>query len=553
MFTGGGFGVGLTVTDLPVAAAVSGVLVAEERPARLAEVLPVDARTAAEKAFELQRVQALKARLAAYEVELVAALAADRPAVHDRRAGAPGAAGPDPGPAGVPGPPEGVSEFFCDELAVILNCSRTAASVLTDEALTLTERLPGTRAALADGRLDWPRARAIARELGWPARATDPRIVEQVEAAVLPHADGWSVSRLRAAVRRELLARDADAADRRRKDAERAADVTNRPAGDGMGDLVARMPWPLARAARATLDAHARAAQAAGDARPLGQLRVAALADLVLRPWAVAAEPVAVHLQLTAPLDALTPQRFLAGGAPPPADTGTITLPPPGAVAAPTAAVDGEPITAAHLRALLTQVDSLCPGGLQPPTGGSLTFALTDPDGTLRAVLDRPRLERLAARGCPAHGRDADCRCAVLDRPAATGAYRPTDAQRLFVRTRDRTCRHPGCANRAGWADLDHVVPHACGGATACDNLCCLCRRHHRLKTHAPGWTHTLTPDGRLTVTTPSGVTRTTRPPGQTEAPPPPVDLPLTGIRLLATCPEPPPETPDPADDPPPF
>jgi hypothetical protein len=41
-----------------------------------------------------------------------------------------------------------------------------------------------------------------------------------------------------------------------------------------------------------------------------------------------------------------------------------------------------------------------------------------------------------------------------------------------------------------------------------------LCRRHHRLKTHAPGWRFTMTADGVLSVTTPSGVTRTTRPPG---------------------------------------
>ncbi|MCF6742959.1 HNH endonuclease, partial [Blastococcus sp. KM273128] len=106
---------------------------------------------------------------------------------------------------------------------------------------------------------------------------------------------------------------------------------------------------------------------------------------------------------------------------------------------------------------------------------------------------------------------------------------------------RDRTCRHPGCTTPAGWADLDHVIAHAAGGATACENLCCLCRRHHRLKTFAPGWTHTLDADGVLTVTTPTGVTRTTRPPG---------------YRVLTTPPQPPPQPADPAepdDDPPPF
>jgi hypothetical protein len=135
----------------------------------------------------------------------------------------------------------------------------------------------------------------------------------------------------------------------------------------------------------------------------------------------------------------------------------------------------------------------------------------------------------------------------VLDRPGATGGYRPTAAQRRWIQARDRTCRHPGCANTAGRADLDHVVPYACGGATSCENSCCLCRRHHRLKTHARGWVYALTADGVLTVTTPSNVTRTSRPPG-TDRP----GLPLTGPRVLAGPPPPAPAQ-APADDPPPF
>ena len=72
----------------------------------------------------------------------------------------------------------------------------------------------------------------------------------------------------------------------------------------------------------------------------------------------------------------------------------------------------------------------------------------------------------------------------------------------------------PAAATPSRWADLDHVVPHADGGATSCANLCCLCRRHHRLKTHAPGWRFTMAADATLEVTTPSGITRATRPPG---------------------------------------
>ena len=85
-----------------------------------------------------------------------------------------------------------------------------------------------------------------------------------------------------------------------------------------------------------------------------------------------------------------------------------------------------------------------------------------------------------------------------------------------------------------GWADLDHVIEHSCGGPTSCTNLCCLCRTDHRVKTFARGWRFVMEADGTLHVTTPSGVTRTTRPPG-----------------LRPPEPEPPPPEPD--DDPPPF
>ncbi len=134
-------------------------------------------------------------------------------------------------------------------------------------------------------------------------------------------------------------------------------------------------------------------------------------------------------------------------------------------------------------------------------------------DGDLLATLGRRELELAVRRGCRLHP-DDDCWCPVVERPPPTRSYRPTAAQRRWGRARDQHCRHPGCRNRVGRTDLDHVIPYEEGGATDCDNLCCLCRRHHRLKTHAPGWVFRLDADGALLVTTPSGVTRISRPPG---------------------------------------
>src|SRR4051794_28204241 len=304
VFEGGGFGVGVTVTPLdvepwPVEHLPPGVTA---RPTRLGEMLPVAARTDAEIAVELARVQQLEARLAAYTAELIAGLAARRPDAADRQLGQPGAAAPGWLPGVGREAASGVSEFFADELAHILNCSRTAATTLADTAALLVDRLPATWAALADGLLDWPRARALAAELLEPAREVEPSVLAEVERAVLARARELSVPGVRAAARRELLRRDAAAADRRRRSAERAADVVVHPRRDGMAELRVFLPQPLAAAIGNAVDAYARLAKADGAAGSIGQLRVGVLGDLVLRPWDTSRPPVTARLTVLAPL-----------------------------------------------------------------------------------------------------------------------------------------------------------------------------------------------------------------------------------------------------------
>ena len=485
MFPPESFGVGVTVARRGPApwGDQSSPMALSSRPLRLGVLLPVDSMSPGQKALQLQAVEQAEAVLAAYKAELVVGLAADRPATVDRRHGQVGSASEEWADDLLD---EDVSEFYADELAMVLNCSRTAATNLWEQATTLRNRLPATWAALADGELDWPRARAMAEELGWPARETPDDVLAGIERAVLPRATGLSITGLKALVRKELIKADPAAADLRKKRAERAADLTARGIGNGMGELRATMPLPEAKEIRARADADAWVAKAAGDPRPIGLLRSVALHARVTgagqdRPT------VSAHVEVVAALDTL---ESAAAGAP--------------GMGREPVLVDGEPVTAALAREFLERLDALCPGGLQAPTDGTLMLSVVDADGRLVAAVTRRELESAVRRGrglCP---------------PPSVDRYEPNPAQRRFTTSRDRTCRHYGCNNRAGYADLDHVVAHADGGETDCTNLCCLCRRHHRLKTHAPGWRYVMTPGGVLTITTPSGVTRVSRPPGMT-------------------------------------
>lgn len=76
-----------------------------------------------------------------------------------------------------------------------------------------------------------------------------------------------------------------------------------------------------------------------------------------------------------------------------------------------------------------------------------------------------------------------------MDQPADVDRYRPSTIQRNWVMGRDRTCRFPGCEQPATQTDIDHIEEYnhespEDGGKTAVDNLQCLCRHHHNLKTN---------------------------------------------------------------------
>jgi hypothetical protein len=281
---------------------------------------------------------------------------------------------------------------------------------------------------------------------------------------------------------------------------------------EGVSELVVQGPTPAVHAAAGAIDQYAWLRRADGDARPIGVLRAETALDLVLRPWDTTRPPVTAQLVLHAAARALRPDGDPAQTQDP-------------------AELDGQVVSAAECREVLRELGVI--GVADPPAGGSVAVAVGDPaTGEVVAVATRTELGRGAGLGrnrrrrpsrsgpesmtrsrpAPESGEPVDG--PGLRPPPDTAAYQPTAAQKRFVTARDRGCRMPGCRRRVGRCDLDHVTAHDAGGPTACANLCCLCTRHHRIKTFAPGWAFTLLTDGTLVVRTPAGVTRHTRPPG---------------------------------------
>src|SRR3954462_10945426 len=113
---------------------------------------PVCKMSPAEKAAELQRIQADRARLAARENEVMLGFAADRPDEEDPPADHPGARSRDWRVTDPEFP--GVSESFPQELALVLGVGRGTAAHKLRRAWTLRHSLPATEAAQARGVLD---------------------------------------------------------------------------------------------------------------------------------------------------------------------------------------------------------------------------------------------------------------------------------------------------------------------------------------------------------------------------------------------------------------
>src|SRR3954454_21786232 len=223
------------------------------------------------------------ARDEARRVRALAAFARSRPAaLFDRAPGERGAASAA-SRAARPGALTDVSEWAIDEAAATLGISGRAASMMLIDAITLTEGLPATLAALSAGDISPAHARVMVEVAG---AVEDPAKRRAVEEAVLPRAARQTPAALRACVRRAVARIDAAAAADRLATAVRDRHVRL----DGMSTLTALMTTPVGRACREALSAYAKACEVDQDGnrdpRTHEQRMADCLADLILRPHA---------------------------------------------------------------------------------------------------------------------------------------------------------------------------------------------------------------------------------------------------------------------------
>ena len=499
----------------------------DEWTAAAAEQAAGEARLAAVgSAFEAGAVHLAEVRAAQAEIghqqarqaRALAAFARSRPASLDRsdqEIGAAAAATRAARPAAL----APVSEWAVDEVAVALAITGGSASRLLAESVALVDRLPGSLAALDDGRLSWRHVQVMTDLVAPLADELRP----PAEDRLLSRLADKTPAQLRAAARRVVQRLDAEAITRRVAEAVRDRRVAVYPSGDGLGSLsVTNLPLPVARAVQSALEQYADAAAVAGDQRTKAQRMVACLVDLVLRPGEHGLAPVQAQLTVVATV------RTLLGDDEPGEIDGDVVpaeavrelayalglLPRPGP--APSDPIgDGTPTDDLTDDAPATDD----PATDDPGTDDAGTDALADllRARTVRgtALAHRPEIalvDELSGQLLALTDAAGLRAGKALDPPPPTPGYRRSAEVDRFVRRRDRRCRFPGCRARARRDDLDHTVPWP-AGPTSPANLAALCRHHHRLRHQAPGWRLRGLADGGLQWTTPTGQVLVSRPP----------------------------------------
>jgi hypothetical protein len=308
------------------------------------------------------------------------------------------------------------------EVTTATGLGQTEVGLRLDLATGSLRRTGFLRGEVQSGRVSLARACQV---LADTQSLSDEAVDEVARIALAPTRDGAGLTQglFRQRLRRAILSVDPEGAAARRRAARSRNGAYARIFDDGTGTLTIINDADKIAAAIDRADDVARKARAAGDSRPLDQLRADFLTDAAIFGWPseegsfgrIGAQPagtvwVVVPLKTALGLDE-TPCELPGHGW----------------------------LSAAQSRSIMT-------------APGSTWRRLLVDDESGRAI----RLE--------------------------TASYEPTLEMIDHVQAVDGTCRGPGCEVLASRCDLDHETPWP-NGPTALGNLSAKHRRHHNLKT----------------------------------------------------------------------
>jgi hypothetical protein len=159
------------------------------------------------------------------------------------------------------GRPARITRDALGQIEMALRLSHYGAQALAELAVTLTWRLPATLAALGSGRIDLYRAQLIVGATSVLSQG----LARLVERQILPGAGHHTTAQLRQRLAYAVIAADPEAAEERRQDAERHAEMRLYADDDQTATLLlTRLPQIEAAASFARVTALARARMAAG-------------------------------------------------------------------------------------------------------------------------------------------------------------------------------------------------------------------------------------------------------------------------------------------------
>jgi hypothetical protein len=374
-------------------------------------------------------------------------------------------------------------QHVSEEIGAALALTPRSADILAGLAAELS-RLPMTRALLANGIIDQPRAKVIIRSLA-PLADEDAAAVEDV---IARRAGELNTGRLAAACDAAVKAADPAAARRRKETALQRARVEAWSEPGGTAALAGRdLPPAEVIAADKRLDADAQWLRDHGVEGTWDQLRAKAFG------CHLTGQPLASLLPARSPSDTTAPGETTTGSdsgtAPASKQAGTVNL------TMPWSAFQGLTDHPGEVAGFGAADADTCRdlAGQMAAAGPATRWCITITDQHGRAVGHGCAR---AGPGPPGTGDPRTWLTKVTVLPIETGGcahrresagYQPSPTLRHIVKTRSRRCGYPGCGRPAVRCDDDHTIAYHLGGRTCECNLYPLCRRHHRCK-QSPGW-----------------------------------------------------------------